>query len=232
MSDIVDKVQKLLSKADDPACTEEEAKAFYAKAQQYMVEHAITEQQIRMARPGERSTPEARRFQYSNDWSFLPGKRMMLGAISQLNGCKLIYHTGTKVKPQFATVIGFADDVNFVEMLYTSCLLQSSRHLRGMSGTQKTSFVGGFAVEVFTRLEEAKKMATDEAAPGSALVLANRDADVEELQDDLFPTAKPMKKQQAAKDPAAYWSGRDAGKNADLSGGRNDIGSKREELGA
>ena len=102
----------------------------------------------------------------------------------------------------FSTVVGFASDIEIVEVLYTSLLVQATKAMtasgavRDSTGRSRTrsfrqSFLIGFARRIGERLQTATQTATDDAIDvhGSNLlpVLAGRTADVEDAIATMFP---------------------------------------------
>jgi len=102
----------------------------------------------------------------------------------------------------FSTVMGFPSDIDIVELLYTSLLVQATRAIAGAgsvrdrNGRSRTrsfrqSFLIGFARRIGERLRAATEVATDDARAvhGNALlpVLARRDSAVGEAFAATFP---------------------------------------------
>src|SRR5262249_18495708 len=102
----------------------------------------------------------------------------------------------------FVTVFGFPADLDAVELLFTSLLVQATRAMtaagqqRGPDGRSRTrsfrqSFLTGFAHRIGERLHQATETATAEAAgeTGRDLVpvLASRDQQVADAMQAKFP---------------------------------------------
>jgi hypothetical protein len=121
-----------------------------------------------------------------------------VAAIASANRCQSVWMSGYG----FSTVVGYANDVNIVEVLYTSLLVQATRAVtasgavRDSLGRSRTrsfrqSFLLSFASRIGERLRGATRMATDEATDvhGSRLlpVLAGRAATVNQAFEEMFP---------------------------------------------
>jgi len=187
------KVRALLAKAESTDF-EEEAGALTAKAQELMARHAIDHA---MVSGGDRdATPCGRRLGVEDPYAL--GKANLLAAAARSNRCRTVWsaHLG------FSTVFGFPADLDVVEVLYTSLLVQATRAMtaagsvRDGAGRSRTrsfrqSFLIGFSRRIGERLEQATVAATEEAGTvhGHALlpVLAGRVAAVEGAVAAAFP---------------------------------------------
>jgi hypothetical protein len=239
-SNLLEKIQALLTKAD---CTEFEAEAesFYAKAQQLMLENAIDEQMLRSVMTGAqtREVPTSRIVHYSMEDRYVPGKRKIISAVCRTNRVKLVYREGEDKRAYVpghanrrwqwtAVLIGFASDLDYVEVLFASLMLQSSSEARrqGFRTTSEvSSFMVGFAEVVGRRLEEfnTKFVAGDHS---KALALRDRSLDVDAKLRELYPKTGKMK-QKGARDERANMAGRARGEYADVSGGRRNLGATK-----
>lgn len=237
---ILSKVRKLLAKAENEACTPEEAAAFSAKAQQLMSQHAISQAMIADA-----SAPD----QIVHKTWAVPSphavhKVTLINAICRSNDCQAIYSgTGNNVT---ITVTGFAPDVAWVETLYLSLVIQmasalahSTRYERPANvhgRTYAVSFNMGFINRVSERLRQIRReaitaeQAHQDAAAGPkqsssvALVLVAKAQRVEEEYRRAHPnrrtTAGPR-----ARSWGGYGHGQSAGSKASI--GRPVSGSRR-----
>jgi hypothetical protein len=124
---------------------------------------------------------------------------VLLGNIAHANRCRAIWskHLG------FSTVLGFPADLDAVELLFTSLLVQATSALvhegskQGPGGRSRTrsfrqSFLASYAVRIGERLAGATGEAERQAAaetPGTDLlpVLAARDQAVDDAMDAMFP---------------------------------------------
>jgi hypothetical protein len=192
---ILDKVRALLAKAESTGFAEE-AEALTAKAQQLMARHSIDEALL-AARAGARDEPVGCRVGIDNPYE-LP-KATLLDVVAGANRCRSVWAKNLG----FATVIGFRPDLDAVELLYTSLLVQATsamtragsrkdHHGRSRTRSFRQSFLTSFAIRIGERLATATEQASAEAAAetGEARllpVLAARDDTVREATEKMFP---------------------------------------------
>jgi hypothetical protein len=190
---VLEKVRALLAKAESTEF-EEEADALTAKAQELMARYAIDQAMVAGEESGE--APGGRRIPVEDPYA--QAKAILVAAIAQPNRCRAVWIEGYG----FSTVVGFANDIDIVEVLYTSLLVQATRAMtasgtaRDSAGRSRTrsfrqSFLFSFARRIGERLEAATQMAAAEASDvhGSRLlpVLAGRTAAVDDAFDVMFP---------------------------------------------
>jgi hypothetical protein len=182
---VLDRVRALLAKAestDFPA----EAEAFSAKAQELIARHSIEEALTAQDRAD--VVPLARRI--GVDHPYESEKAGLLDAVSQANHC----HTVWSPELGFSTVFGFDADIDAVELLYTSLLVQANRAMvrdepaKGKARIKafRRSFLVAYSVRIGERLEQT---ARHEIARHTDLlpVLRSRDVQVREAMDKAFP---------------------------------------------
>lgn len=186
---LLKRVRALLAKAertDFPA----EAEAYTAKAQELITRHSIDEALVSAAAvDGPAVVPFARRI--GVDHPYESEKASLLHEVAVANRC----HTVWSPDLGFSTVFGFDADLDAVDLLYTSLLVQANRAMSraepagGKAGksrlkTFRRSFLVAFAVRVGERLEAA---AVVPDMPTLLPVLADRDAKVTETMRRAFP---------------------------------------------
>jgi hypothetical protein len=190
---MLEKVRALLAKAESTEF-EEEADALTAKAQQLMSRHAIDQAMLSSQAEGE--VPLGRRI--GIDDPYAQGKAGLLATVAGANRCRAVWMSAYG----FSTIVGFPADLEAVEILYTSLLVQAIRALtaagpvRDRAGRSRTrsfrqSFLIAFAGRIGERLHGAAMAATEEATEthGSRLlpVLAGRNSAVDEAYESMFP---------------------------------------------
>jgi hypothetical protein len=188
----LERVRALLAKAEATTFPAE-AEAYSAKAQELISRHSIDE--ALLAAGGESAVvPYARRI--GVDHPYESEKASLLNSVARANRCHVVW------SPEFgfATVFGFDADIDAVDLLHTSLLVQAHRAMartepRGKAGRSRLknfrqSFLVGYAVRIGERLAEASRAALDQAADPAALlpVLASRDVQVREARDRSFPS--------------------------------------------
>lgn len=176
-------------------------------------------------------------------------KQYLLGMIARPLGCKTVRITGTRER--HSIVVGFESDVERVEILFTSLLVQAFGELGKIAsqdvfafhsfltsaerGRARTSFnkswLMGFAATVRDRLAEANRRARQEYeakhSTSTELVLATRESQVEAAYTDFFPKLnKPAQRRISSVD--GYFAGERAGQRANI--GTTQVGGQRRTL--
>lgn len=234
----LDVIRKLLAKAEG-AATPAEAEVYTAKAVELMARHGLDEALVNAKREV-RETPTSKRIPM--DGSYTKEKASLLGWLMAAVGGKSVHHNYGK-KTLAVTLVGFATDIERIELLYTSLLLQALPQMNRLTKEDvdplwgrwdvsnqqlaafKRSWLIGFANTVHHRVQEAERKAAEQKTaeetpstgqPGTALVLSDRRAQVEAFHAKLFPDLGSAKARKV--DSAAYRRGAVAGRNANLGG--------------
>jgi hypothetical protein len=212
-SRVLDRVRALLAKAestDFPA----EAEAYSAKAQELISRHRIEE----ALTAGERAevVPFARRV--GVDHPYESEKASLLDAVARANQCRTVW------SPElgFSTIFGLDADIDAVELLYTSLLVQANRAMARDEPTKgkarvkafRRSFLVAYAVRIGERLEQTTRHEIEQHAD-LLPVLRNRDVQVREAMDKAFP--RTVRSRGSRVDSLEGWeSGRAAADEAKL----------------
>lgn len=247
MSDVLELVRKLLAKAENEAATPEEAATYTAKANELMTKHAIDEMLVR-SRSGIRDDIQTQSVTVLGP--YVPEKLIMLAVIAIANGASCVQQitytwnpeTLKREKTVTGELVGFPDDLENVENLFTSVLLQATTLLSrtpipsyDTTAAFRRTWYLGFASAVRVRLESVRDRAASQAqseqndqGPGVALVLADRQNQVEQKLAELYPN---MKKGRARTlHGSGFHAGYRAGQNADVGGERLDANDRRHQL--
>ncbi|WP_377270820.1 DUF2786 domain-containing protein [Peterkaempfera sp. SMS 1(5)a] len=166
------RIRALLAKAESTDFPEE-AEALTAKAQQLMAQHSIDEALL-AAGQADKDAPSALRVGIDNPYE--GPKAMLLDAVAAANRSRAVWSK----EFGFCTVVGFDADLDAVELLYTSLLVQattamnragSRRHAGGASRTRafRQSFLIAYAARIAERLSAATRQAASDAAAGVRL---------------------------------------------------------------
>ncbi|MEV5264278.1 DUF2786 domain-containing protein [Streptomyces werraensis] len=187
-SRILGRIRALLAKAEATGFPEE-AEALSAKAQELMARHSVDEALL-AARAAVTEGPDAVRI--GVDPPYEQAKAVLLDAVAAANHCRAVWNEAFG----FSTVVGFASDLEAVELLYTSLLVQATGAMtraeaaqraggRKRTKTFRQSFLAAYAHRVGVRLAAAAA----EVPVGEDLlpVLASREVAVGERMDRLFP---------------------------------------------
>jgi Protein of unknown function (DUF2786) len=238
MSDaMLDKVRKLLAKAEDPACTPAEADAFNTKAAELIAKYGVDRALLAEADPtsdvvGDRviDLPAP----YAID------KCSLLSGVAAVLRCQAVRRqsrSGDR-KTFSMHLFGFASDLDRVELLFTSLLVQASQSLAVQRvppweniAAYRRSWLLGFTAAVVARLRAAEiraAEATNEPVGRSvALVLADRSTHVDQRMTEVYPQLRFAGARRLAGSGRAQ--GYVAGQRADL-GGTKISGSGRRPV--
>lgn len=221
---ILARVRALLAKAESTSFPAE-AETFTAGAQALMARHSIDHALLAATGRAPADEPTGRRI--GIDAPYEAPKMSLLDAVASANRCRAVW-----AKPfGFATVVGYPTDLDTVEILFTSLLVQASaamtregtRAYRGGGSRTRAfrqSFLLSYAHRIRERLTEATRQETATAAaePGNANllpVLSCRDGAVQDATTAMFPHLT-VHSAGAARDHEGWISGRAAADLATL----------------
>ncbi|GHK04416.1 hypothetical protein SY2F82_62130 [Streptomyces sp. Y2F8-2] len=192
-SRMLTRIRALLAKAEATGYPEE-AEALSAKAQELMARHSIDEALL-AARTHTGDTPGACRI--GVDPPYETAKAVLLDAVAAANRCRAVWHDALG----FSTVVGFEPDLEAVELLYTSLLVQATAAMtkaeaaqrkggRKRTKTFRQSFLAAYAHRIGDRLRAAAEEAEGQVTGGEGEllpVLAARDVAVTDRMEEMFP---------------------------------------------
>ncbi|MCZ7440434.1 DUF2786 domain-containing protein [Micromonospora sp. WMMC241] len=214
---MLSKVRKLLAQAEDPACTPAESATFMAKATELIARYGVDRALLAAREPA--ADPVGDRVveviaPYARD------KAGLLAAVADPLRCRCVRR---REGNGFAMhLFGFASDLERVELLFTSLLVQAAHGLAGAAvpaGEHPAAFrrawLAGFAQVVAERLRAAEAGAVAEAgAPSVALVLADRSDRVQRRLAEVYPRLRTAPRRRLA--GGGFGPGAAAGRRADL----------------
>lgn len=238
---MLSRIRALLAKAESTDFPDE-AEALTAKAQELMARHSIDEALLSTGRPD--NAPGALRI--GVDAPYESPKAMLLDAVADANRCRAVWSK----EFGFCTIVGFDADLDAVDLLYTSLLVQATtamqragdkRHRAGAARTKsfRQSFLVAYAIRIGERLAAAAEHAVADAAAGlrpredgSAEraepderllpVLAAREVAVDDAVDEMF--GKLTSQRIRIADDAGWFAGREAADRASLRGRPEAVG--------
>ena len=194
---VLARVRALLAKAESTTFPEE-AEALAAKAQELMTRHAIDRALLDASGSDRiRSTPIARRVPIDDPYAH--AKSLLIDRVAAANRCRAVWDTELGV----TTLVGFGVDVEIVEVLHASLLVQATTAMlaagrnasaggRARSRSYRQSFLVAYAIRIGQRLQEAATATQADATTefGSRLlpVLAGRTEAVQDATTTAFPT--------------------------------------------
>jgi hypothetical protein len=230
-TDLLDRVRKLLAKAEDEGCTPAEAEALTAKAADLMARYGIDRALLGAVRP-ETDRPADRKFGFEAPWADV--KAHLLAALATALRCQCV-QTQTEEGPRLH-VFGYSSDLERAEILFTSLLVQMARALAkqavpGYGNSAKAwrrSWMLGYCAAVVARVRAAEEAAVASAgaddaaaqadgAASAALVLADRSLTVRLQVSAAYPR---LKKKRVTYSGSGYGDGYREGQKADIGGGK------------
>jgi hypothetical protein len=244
-------IRALLAKAEDKAATEEERETYNAKAAELMEAHRIT-----VAMLGHKGQViediVARDIEIDQPYGMAKGS--LLATVADANTARVVLHTrgtGAWAPVSHVTVVAYPSDLERIEMLFTSLLLQAAPLLQAKvpmvqrddgkmvkkvkdTSSYRYNLMQGFtdavahrfAVSVSNR-ERDERAQPSTGEPSGALVLRDRDKQVEDFYRKLFPHLSSGKGRKAG---AGYGDGYAAGQKADFGTRAGAIGRSPKAL--
>jgi Protein of unknown function (DUF2786) len=225
-ADLLDRVRKLLAKAEDEGCSPAEAEALTAKAADLMARYGIDRALLGALHP-ETDRPADRVFTLANPWGDI--KRHLLAGLAMALRCQCVQtrsERGARLH-----VFGYTSDLERADVLFTSLLVQMARALAaqavpGYGGTARAwrrSWMLGYATAVVARVRAAEEAAVtaasgaDSAAAAggqsAALVLADRSLVVRRQVTAAYPR---LRKARVTYSGGGYGDGYREGQKADI----------------
>lgn len=195
---VLGRIRGLLAKAESTDFPEE-AETLTAKAQELITRYAIDSALLHRFDTGFDYEIRGRRVHLANP--YIKEKVQLLTEIGQVNSVRTVWSD----KLAIATIVGTPADMEQVELLYTSLLIQATRAMQSTESrntSQSTAafrraFLLGYAVRIGQRMRAARETATAATASDAGVsmgelvpVLAARTAAVDMEFRKLFPTTK------------------------------------------
>lgn len=214
-SRMLTRIRALLAKAEATGFPEE-AEALSAKAQELMARHSIDEALLDAQAPA-KDAPGACRIGVEAPYE--QAKAVLLDAVAGANHCRAVWNEAFG----FSTVVGFEGDLEVVELLYTSLLVQATTAMtraeaaqraggRRRTKTFRQSFLAAYAHRIGDRLARAAgTQVTDDLLP----VLATREVAVTDRVDAMFPETTTTRL-RGVTDEAGWTQGAEAADRAQV----------------
>ncbi|MFZ3471951.1 DUF2786 domain-containing protein [Streptomyces sp. 4.24] len=219
------RIRALLAKAEATNFPEE-AEALSAKAQELMARHTVDEALLAV-RTGVKQIPGACRIGVEAPYE--EAKAVLLDAVAGANRCRAVWNGAY----EFSTVVGFESDLEAVELLYTSLLVQGTAAMtraeagqraggRKRTKTFRQSFLLAYASRLGQRLAETAEHTVAEA-PDNLPALVARDVAVTSRAEEMFPRTTTTRL-RGATDLAGWEDGTAAADRAHMAdGGRPSL---------
>ncbi|MFD0357941.1 DUF2786 domain-containing protein [Streptomyces sp. NPDC127110] len=219
------RIRALLAKAEATTYPEE-AEALSAKAQELMARHTVDEALLAVRGGGPAQVPGACRIGVEPPYE--EAKAVLLDAVATANRCRAVWNGAF----EFSTVVGFESDLEAVELLYTSLLVQGTAAMtraeaaqraggRKRTKTFRQSFLLAYASRLGRRLAETAEHTATEA-PDYLPALVARDVAVGARADEMFPRTTTTRL-RGATDHAGWEDGTAAADAAHVGGRRPSL---------
>lgn len=223
---VLTRIRGLLAKAESTEFASE-ADAFSAKAQELMAKFSLDRTLVEASAEASEPLDGATARRIWLDPPYVSAKANLVGAVARANGCRAITTPGL----DFVTVLGRDPDVQLVELLVTSLLVQASREMlragsqvtaygRSTTRSYRHSFLVSYAVRIGERLRAATQAVHDGVDDAERLLpaLAKRARQVDDMFTELFPHT--VSKRVSASNAVGWQHGRAAADLATLNTGR------------
>jgi hypothetical protein len=225
---LLDRVRKLLAKAEGEGVTPAEAQALTAKAAELMAKYGI-DRALLAARQPETDQPASRLVDIYNPWARVQA-HLLCGLAAAMRCQCILLPSGDG--DQRVHIFGYASDIERADVLYTSVLVQM---WHGLIATEvparvssvrawRRSWLLGFAAAVTAKVQaaeqRAERIATTAAdGPGStaALVLADRSLVIRRNLAAAYPATRTARLTYSG---SGYGAGYRKGEQADIGTGR------------
>ncbi len=242
---IKERIRRMLALAEDERNSPGERENALARATELIAKHQIDRALLNANQGREEVTFQE--WTYSGTYS--REKSTLLGWLAQALGMKAV-HWGSRVVTDKSHIYGFPSDLEMLDMLYTSLLLQQTSGLNkakpprylygGEVATWRRDWLRSFSNVVFHRVKAAHAKAantydaehTGSGNPGAVMVLAGRTDLVMAAYEAAHPDVAKKKPGAARKmrHRDAAEQGEAAGRRADI--GLTKVGERRGRIGA
>lgn len=246
---MLEKVKKLLTKAEDPATGPHEAEALNDKAAELIAKYGIEAAMLTKTDPTKVEKIVSMKFRVQEP--YIADKLDLASEIAKAFRCKPIYlieyekdehggyvrtPAGRFKKSKILRIIGFESDIKRADFLFVHLLVQAQHGIIKSDADKpswentkswRVSWFQGFNNAVGTRLRAAEKRAVAEAdltTTGTALVVADRSSEVAAAFTAEYPKTRQMTR--AGSNGSGRGAGWNAGQKADIGAGRVAGGTK------
>lgn len=223
---LLERVRKLLAKAEDESVTPPEAQALTAKAAELMAKYGIDRALLAADQP-ETDRPADRMVTVGNPWGRV--KAHLLTGLASALRCQCVLLTGRDGLR--VHIFGYASDLERADLLYTSLLVQMWHGLVAQDVPEwassprayRRSWLLGFASAVVARVRAAEEAAAGQAGPAggggasaasrTALVLADRSDVIRGHVGEAYPR---LRRTRITYSGSGYGAGYAQGQRADI----------------
>lgn len=192
---VLGRARALLAKAESTGFPDE-AEALTTQAQELLASRSMDDALLAAEERGRETTSGRRLF---IDGPYEATKTDLLDVVAAVNRCRAVWHKNLGL----AAVLGFPGDLDAVELLFASLLVQASTAMMQASSRRddivpsrirsfRQAFLASYAQRIGERLADAARAAERQAAAGSPdsglqAMLASRHRMVDEAVGKMFP---------------------------------------------
>jgi hypothetical protein len=221
------RIRKLLAKAEAEGTTPPEAEALTTKAAELMARYGIDRALLAASEP-ETDKPSSRVIDIANPWAQVRAHLLSGVAGAMRCQCILLNADGPGARVH---VFGYASDLERVDILYTSLLLQMAHGLTAADMPARVtsvrawrrSWLLGFVAAVVARVKTAEDRAAARSeaehrpGPSTALVLADRSVVIRRQMEQAYPVTRQARITYTGR---GYQDGYAQGQRADIGASR------------
>jgi hypothetical protein len=225
---VLGRIRGLLAKAESTEFPEE-AEALSAKAQELMTRHAV-DAAVLDAEHGTSVTDQVVARRVHIDSPYPDAKLHLLHGVGEVNGVRVIWLDRLGI----ATTVGLPADLDAVDLLFTSLLVQATRAMTTIGRVRvrstrspafRRAFLTSYGIRVGERLSQARENVTEEASRSSGTdlvpVLRARSEAVDDVFAQMFPETRAMRSRGF--DARGWYAGQLAADGADIGSGREQV---------
>jgi len=236
-NELLDRVRKLLAKAEAEGVTPHEAEALTVKAAELMARHGIDRARLGALHP-ETDLPTDRMFALDNPWANV--KAHLLSGLAQALRCQCVLLRGSDPGMRLHA-FGYASDIERADILFTSLLVQMARGLAAQqvpaaapsAKAWRRSWMLGYCAAVVTRVRaaeqdaaeasDARRDAAADGGPSTAVVLADRSLTIQRNAQRAYPRTRQARLTYTGN---GYSDGYREGEKADIGGAKLQRGAR------
>ena len=224
MSDkIARQIVALLNKAESTT-SEHERDALLEKATQLRLKYLIEDAQLKAHDNTPKEKIVWKDMLAEKHAAFIKAKRELLTGLANLNNCQPLLMG----KRDYMQIVGHESDIDYVQFLYASLMLQMERAMATDEHNRptydsirswRTSYAHAWVRRVLQRLQAFKtssEHAAEASTPGTALVLRDRSTEVAQRVSERYPHTRSAYKNTSVHSRDGYTRGDAAGQRAAL----------------
>ena len=239
---IKERIRRMLALAEDERNTDGERENAMARATALMAEHRIDF----ITDAGRVKTDKIGSREVTHEGSYTRQKSNLLGWTAAALGMQAVHFSYGQTVTR-TIVYGYESDLEMLDMLYTSLLLQQTNALsrekvpswlyRGEVAAWKRDWLTAYNNTVSRRIGEVHARKAEQrdrertpgtSAPGAAVAIVDRKNAVDAFVAEAHPKLRKPKPARKIVNDDAYFGGRNAGNRADI--GLSRVGERRQQL--